>query len=263
MNNAVIKSASYRDMTAVAVVTAGVEGNALRTSKDTGAWYEPGTINVLVMTNHKLSEQAATRAIVTITEAKTAALWDMDIRSVQTPLVNPATGTGTDTVIVVSGEGVTLNWSGGHSKMGELIADAVYSGVQEALLKQNGKAPRRNVFERLRERGIFLSSTSGFSNREMEELLLSPAYSGCQGFVESALSLSDAYVMGQIKDISSFEAWALRVAGDIAGRPVERIENITGRDDIPIVLKTALDALATGLKYRDKTVGAASASRGV
>jgi adenosylcobinamide amidohydrolase/ABC-type Fe3+-hydroxamate transport system substrate-binding protein len=251
MNNISIKTANFRDMTVTAIVTAGVEGNAIRTSKDTGAWYEPGTINILVLTNHRLSEQAATRAIVTVTEAKTAALWDMDIRSVQTPLLNPATGTGTDTVTVVSGEGFSLNWSGGHSKMGELIADAVYRGVQEALLKQNGKAPIRSVFQRLGERGIFIDNMAGRSFFDLEELLLSPNHRIAQSFLESAFSLSDAYAMGQIKDISSFNKWSLQIAGDIAGRPVETIENIIPRDDLPVVIKTALDALATGLKYRE------------
>jgi adenosylcobinamide amidohydrolase/ABC-type Fe3+-hydroxamate transport system substrate-binding protein len=250
MNNVVIKTASYRDMTATALVTAGVEGNAIRTSKDTGSWYEPGTINVLILTNHRLSEQAATRAIITVTEAKTAALWDMDIRSVQTPLENPATGTGTDTVVIVAGEGVSLDGSGGHTKMGELIADVVYRGVLDALLKQNGKTQRRNVFERLEERGIFIPNMTGFTYSDMEELLLSPTYKECQGFLESAFSLSDAHIMGQLRDLSYFDKSALQIASDIAGRPVERIEEIIPRDDLPIVLKTALDALATGLKYR-------------
>jgi ABC-type Fe3+-hydroxamate transport system substrate-binding protein/adenosylcobinamide amidohydrolase len=263
MNNISIQTASYRDMTAVAIVTAGVEGNAIRTSRDTGAWYEPGTINVLIMTNHKLSEQAATRAIVTVTEAKTAALWDMDVRSVQTPLQNPATGTGTDTVIIVAGEGVSLTGSGGHSKMGELIAEAVYKGVQDAILKQNGKSPRRSVFERLMERGIYTSelfAPSGnldspekidadFQTR-IEFLLLSPKY---RGFVEAAFSLSDASIMGNISDLESFELWALSIASDIAGQNVGEILDIVSRDDLPAALRTALNALATGMIYRDET----------
>jgi cobaltochelatase CobN len=262
MNNISIKSASYEDMTATAIVTAGVEGNAIRTSKDVGAWYEPGTINIMVMTNHKLSEQAATRAIVTVTEAKTAALWDMDIRSVQTRLTNPATGTGTDTVIIVSGEGRTLHGSGGHTKMGELIADVVYRGVREALLKQNGKAPLRSVFERLAERGLYIRDLFGLSGDErldfqsrVEALLLSPKY---QGFVEAAFSLGDAHVMGHIQDISLFEAWALQVAEDVAGRSLPRVERLVARDDLPVVLERALDALATGLKYRDSPARAVS-----
>lgn len=258
MNNLVIKTAAYRDMKAVALVTAGVAGNALRTGKDTGAWYEPGTINILVMTNHHLSSQAATRALVTLTEAKTAALWDMDIRSVQTGREHPATGTGTDSIVVVAGEGVLLSGSGGHTKMGELIAEAVYGGVREAILKQNGKAAVRSVFERLAERGITPYELAGGPDcpcreistafqSDFELLMMTPRY---QGFLQAAFTLSDAHVMGQLTDLSAFENWALQVAEDIAGKPVEKIEAVIGCEALPPVLDMALNALGTGLKYR-------------
>ena len=251
IDNVAVKTASYRDITVTAIVTAGVESNALRTSKDTGAWYEPGTINILVMTNHRLTDRALARAIVTITEAKTAALWDMDIRSAQTRAENPATGTGTDTVVVVSGEGVPLNWSGGHAKMGELIAGAVHQAVQEALLKQNGKTPKRGVAERLRERGIYIARMPPDCAPRVEALLLSPD-SAARGFMEAAFSVSDAFVMGQVSDLRSFNAWALAVASETAGRPVEKLENLFDGTGVPEVLDTALDALLTGIRKRDK-----------
>ena len=257
MNNLVVRQATFQDMTVTALVTAGVEGNALRTSKDTGAWYEPGTINILILTNHHLTDRAATRAIVTVTEAKTAALWDMDIRSVQTPLLNPATGTGTDSIIIVAGEGVDITGSGGHTKMGELIAETVYGAVQEAIMKQNGKGRHRNVFERLAERGLTpfnigggpdcpcLEDSQNFQS-ELETLLLNPRY---QGFIEAAFSFSDSVVMGQVTDLSAFESWALQVASEIAGRPVPELENIVDRD-LPAGLNIAINALGTGLKHR-------------
>jgi adenosylcobinamide amidohydrolase len=251
MNNAVVKTASYRDMTATVIVTGGVESNALRTSRDAGAWYEPGTINILVMTSHRLNQRAATRAVVTVTEAKTAALWDMDIRSAQSRAESPATGTGTDTVIIVSGEGVELSGSGGHTKMGELIADAAYRGVQEALLRQNGKIPARNPIKRLEERGIYVGKLAPAYQAELEELLLTPRYKNVRGFVESAFALSDALVMGQVSDLDSFGDWARAVASKIAGRGVEKIEDIAGQD-LPAVLKTALNALLTGIKERKR-----------
>jgi hypothetical protein len=93
---------------------------------------------------------------------------------------------------------------------------------------------------------------TGFPVAGMEDLLLSPAHRGTQGFLEAAFSLSDAYIMGQVKDLSSFNKWALQVAGEIAGHPVKSVENIIPRDDLPVVLKTALDALATGLISRGR-----------
>lgn len=258
LNNLAVKSATYKEMTVTALVTAGVGGNALRSSKDTGAWYEPGTINIIVLSNHRLSPSATARALITITEAKTAALWDMDIRSSQTPLGNPATGTGTDDIIVVSGEGAELTYSGGHTKLGQLMAEVVYQAVQEAILKQNGLAYSRTVFERLAERGLSLHSLLGGPDcpcqegghgfeQELEGLLLSPRY---QGFIQAAFSLSDAREMGQLADVAAFEDWARQIASEVAGRPVDKIELIIGRPSLPPILQTALNALGTGLKYQ-------------
>ena len=154
MNNLSIQIQSYKGMKVYALVTAGVLGNAVRMSKDTGAFYEPGTINIIILTNMTLSKRAMTRAIISGTEGKTAALEDMDIRSSYTPLVNEATGTGTDNILVVQGTGLKIENTGGHTKMGELIAKAVYAGVKEAVLKQNGIYAGRSVFQRLKERKI-------------------------------------------------------------------------------------------------------------
>ncbi len=262
MNNLVIKTARFDDLHATALVTAGVEGNAVRTGKDVGAWHEPGTINIIVLTNRRLTERAATRAIITATEAKTAALWDMDIRSVQSGLLNPATGTGTDEIIVVCGEGNTVTNAGQHAKMGELIAAAVYPAVQEALLKQNAKLPRRHLMQRLAERGITTHNLwKGASlpigkdrptfEKEFEALLLSPVH---RGFVEAALSLSDADVAGRLSDRAAFERWCLQAATAVAGQPVSEIETVLARTDLPPVLASAFNALATGLGRRQSGV---------
>lgn len=55
------------------------------------------------------------RAIVTATEAKTAALQDLNYRSTSSPKVQ-ATGTGTDSTIVVSAAtpDIVIKHTGGH-----------------------------------------------------------------------------------------------------------------------------------------------------
>ncbi|MDR1044365.1 MAG: adenosylcobinamide amidohydrolase [Candidatus Adiutrix sp.] len=239
LNNLAIESRTFQDLTVTALVTAGVESNAVRAAKDEGAWFEPGTIHVIIMANRRLSPRAATRALITVTEAKTAALWDMDIRSSQTPLINPATGTGTDDIIIVAGEGRTLTFSGAHTRLGQLMSEAVYAGVQKAILKQNGKPPVREIRERLAERGL--------AYPELEELMTEP---DCREFLEAALALSDARQTGQLSGQSYFQTWAEKAASDIAGRPVEKIEGLIDENGLPAVLATALNALATGKKYR-------------
>ena len=267
MDNLSITEKTVRDLKVVALVTAGVMSNAVRMSKDIGAFYEPGTINILLMTNTRLSKRAMTRAIIAATEAKTAALEDMDIRSSYTPLIHGATGTGTDNILVVQGAGIPIDNTGGHSKMGELVAKAVYDGVREAVLKQNHITARRPIFQRLKERKISLfeltsgvvcecmNQTSISKNRfaeRVEHLLLEPEYAG---FLASALTLSDAYEKGLIKDLSLYQDWCRDVAGQIAGQKISVIENLVMDDTIPRPLKTALNALFTGVleKMRHET----------
>jgi adenosylcobinamide amidohydrolase/ABC-type Fe3+-hydroxamate transport system substrate-binding protein len=258
MRNLAVKTAKYRDLTVTALVTAGATSNALRTSRDPGNWYQPGTINIIVLSSRRLSPGGAAGAIIVATEAKTAALWDMDIRSSESPLANPATGTGTDDVIVpAAGNGSPLEYTGGHGKIGELIARVVYDGVTEALLKQNGKAPRRSVFERLGERHVDLSRLGPeFSGKgaypalalDVKALLVDPV---AKSLMESAFSLSDAQVMGHVEDASLFDAMALQAATGIAGRPVGAIRSLVQDKSVPPVLKTALDALGTAVLVKN------------
>ncbi len=230
MDHLTIKKEIFRDMEVYALVTAGVKSNALRMSKDTGMFYEPGTINMILLTNMKLSPQAMTRAIISATEAKTAALWDMDIRSTYTPLLHPATGTGTDNIIVAQGTGVSIENTGGHTKMGELIGKAVYEAVREAVYKQNGLVGKRDVFERLKERNLNISDLFSLERCEcdmkkgelaaaMEEFLLDPKYAA---FIESAFAVSDDYEQGLIKDLNFYRLFCAQVAEDIAGHKIEK-----------------------------------------
>ncbi len=92
----------------------------------------------MVLTNAYLTWGAMARAIVTATEAKTAALQDLNYKSTPTPKVS-ATGTGTDNMIVVSGVDPTLliRHTGGHTKIGELIGFTAKTAVAEALKKHD------------------------------------------------------------------------------------------------------------------------------
>jgi adenosylcobinamide amidohydrolase len=143
MDNLAIVTRQFGPFTVTALVTGGVKHNALRTGADEGTNIEPqgspnGTINIIVLTNARLTDGALARAVVTITEAKTAALQDLQVPSSYTKGVQ-ATGTGTDSVIVVSGSsGPKVTYTGGHSRIGDLIAKAVHQAVLEALEKQNG-----------------------------------------------------------------------------------------------------------------------------
>jgi len=255
MDNLAIKKQRFREMEVWAMVTAGVKSNAVRMSKDKGRFYEPGTINIILLSNMKLTQRAMTRAIISATEAKTAALMDLDIRSCDSSLLHGATGTGTDNIIVVQGTGIEIDNSGAHSKLGELIAKAVYQGVQEAIRKQNKITASRNIFQRLQERQISIYSLTSAMTCDciqkkndfaaaVEKLLLDNRYAS---FIESALAISDVYEKGLLNDLSAYQLWCRMMAEDIAGKKIDQMKNLVAIEDMPVVLKMALDALLNGV----------------
>ncbi|MCB2192011.1 MAG: adenosylcobinamide amidohydrolase [Deltaproteobacteria bacterium] len=252
MNNLSVQRREDQGLEVYALVTAGAMHNALRIATEGGTYREPGTINILVLTNRDLNPRAMARALVTITEAKTAALQDLDLRSSEHPLAYQATGTGTDNIIVAQGAGPRATLTGGHSRLGSLIAQAVHAGVLEALAKQNRLHQKRNVLLRLRERGVSLyalakqktATCPGVSLGRLEEALLDPANAA---LVEMALALSDAQARGQISGLEPFrhlcEARAKRIAGS---NPLAPAYKLTGKE-LPQPLAMALGAILRGL----------------
>jgi adenosylcobinamide hydrolase len=148
MEKVAVCEEKYGDLHACCIATAGAKNNALRTGVDAGDWVEnhtcmkpaSGTINIILLTNASLSWGAMARVIMTATEAKTVALQDLDYKSTPSPQLQ-ATGTGTDSMIVVSGinPDMVIRHTGGHTKMGELIGVATKTAVTEALKKQDNK----------------------------------------------------------------------------------------------------------------------------
>jgi ABC-type Fe3+-hydroxamate transport system substrate-binding protein/adenosylcobinamide amidohydrolase len=258
MDNLAIKRQRFREMEVYALVTAGVKSNAVRMSVDEGKFYEPGTINIILLPNMQLTPRAMTRALVSATEAKVAALQDLDVRSKYSPLFHQATGTGTDNIIVVEGEGRQIDNTGGHSKMGELIARAVYEAVQEAIYKQNGIVTQRNIFQRFKERKISVFDLINSIRlediydrrklvRALEAILLEPKYAS---FIQASFALSDDYERGMITELSAYNLWCKQVAEEIAGKKVEVMKDIIGTGNMPLALRMALNAVFNGLYHK-------------
>ena len=258
MDHLAIIQEQFKDMKVYALVTAGVKSNALRMGMDEGKYYEPGTINVILLTNMKLTPRAMTRAIISATEAKTAALMDLDVRSSVAPRRYQATGTGTDNILVVEGTGTPIKLTGGHTRMGELIARAVYRGVREAVYKQNALVTGRNVFQRLHDRRITLyelvseaqcdcMAKKGEATVALEEILMMPRYAG---FVEAAFALSDNYQRGLMSDLLSYQLWCKTVAEEIAGKAIPQFRDLVRTEDMPVPLKMSLNALLNGISFR-------------
>ncbi len=259
MDNLAVVKEQFKEMAVYALVTAGVTSNAMRMSQDNGAFYEPGTINIIILPNMQLTARAMTRAIISATEAKTAALQDLDVRSRYTPLLNQATGTGTDNILVVQGTGKRIDNAGGHSKMGELIAKAVYAGVKEAVFKQNGLTVKRNVFRRLMERGIHISELDFPNESEqkkrdrnlatsLEELLLQPVYTA---FLETSFAISDDYEKGLFADLNAYGMSCKAMAEEISGKKNHKMIDFVALEPMPPVLRMAFNAMLNGIFFRD------------
>lgn len=148
MEKVAFSEKSYGEFQVCCIATGGALDNALRVGVDKGQWIEkktgfqpnPGTINIILLTNVCLTWGAMARAIITATEAKTAALQDLNYRSTASPQIQ-ATGTGTDSMIVVSGvnSNLVIRHTGGHTKIGELIGLTSKKAVTEALQKYDGR----------------------------------------------------------------------------------------------------------------------------
>ncbi|WP_404421217.1 adenosylcobinamide amidohydrolase [Nibricoccus sp. IMCC34717] len=164
----------FNDIEVHALVTAGVSGNAgaagdpahfdevdgkwkrVSGQPPTGPGNHHGTINTSVTISVPLTSAALARTVVMITEAKTAALMRLAIGSRQSRHL--ATGTGTDQFVVGCADANTgvRSWAGKHTKLGELLGEAVCDATLEALRWQNGLEPSlaRSLFHALGRFGL-------------------------------------------------------------------------------------------------------------
>lgn len=115
-----------------------------------------GTINIIVVVDGNPTESCLVSLLITATEAKMAALKELDIRSRYSG--DEATGTITDAMVVAETEhGPPIIYGGPASPLGQLVGYCTRKAVREAVMKANECAPRRSLFDRLRERHLSIS----------------------------------------------------------------------------------------------------------
>ncbi len=197
MAYAVHRPAVFEDLRVDMFVTAGIAGNATRAG-DPAHWLETpdgrwqrvaaagdpvetaaappeGTINTILLLSCPLTPAAQARAVVTLTEAKSAALAELAAPSRQSSAI--ATGTGTDQFCLAAPldtRRTPRTATGPHAKLGELIGRAVLDGVKEALRWQNGLEPSmtRGLFHALGRFGL----TERHALERLAELLPAEQY---------------------------------------------------------------------------------------
>jgi adenosylcobinamide amidohydrolase len=166
MNYAAIATERDADVSVTAVVTAGVQHNAT-CAGDPAQWRETrdgvvkvpaiaGTINTMLIVDVPVTPAALARAIVTMTEGKSAALQRLAIPSGAS--ADLATGTGTDQFCVAAPlrDDPPLTSASPHMKFGEIVGLAVRTATLEALRWQNGleASYTRSVFHALGRYGL-------------------------------------------------------------------------------------------------------------
>lgn len=141
MKNVSIVTKKFKNLEVTAITTAGVRTNASRAGDESSYWedhgkFHFGTINIILLANVCLEKSTLTEALMTATEAKTVALNNLKIPSQYSN--GFATGTGTDGIAIFSNKDSDniLTNAGKHSKLGELIGNAVIESVTKAIGKQ-------------------------------------------------------------------------------------------------------------------------------
>lgn len=106
--------------------------------RSTFSAYMPGTINTIIMIDGQMTEAAMVNAVITATEAKTAAMQQLGI--VERANGESATGTTTDAIVIGASQAASWNavhaYAGAATTIGCAIGEAVYETVLEAARTQ-------------------------------------------------------------------------------------------------------------------------------
>lgn len=138
IHNASIQEMVGDEFRMVCCVTAGFS-NAARAGKkrQTFSAYECSTINTFIFIDSSLTQAAIVNAIISATEAKAAALSDLNILD---DAGNVATGTTTDSVVLAVSQNdskyPTHQFAGAATTIGNAIGCLVYDAVCEVVRNQ-------------------------------------------------------------------------------------------------------------------------------
>ncbi len=123
----VVTERTFDGAVARCVATVGL-GNALRVGDPPGPVARIGTINLLCHVSVPLGEEALVEALSIVAEARTLAVREARVASSVSGA--PATGTGTDCIVVAAPEGPGgARYAGKHTQLGHVIGATVFEAV--------------------------------------------------------------------------------------------------------------------------------------
>jgi adenosylcobinamide hydrolase len=217
------------DVEVAAVVTAGVQSNAT-CAGDPGRWREgadgvvraaavAGTINTMLVVSRPVTAPALARAVVTMTEAKSAALARLAIPSGASR--DLATGTGTDQYCVAAprasaGDPPPLTSTSPHMKLGEIIGVAVRRATLEALRWQNGleASYTRGVLHALGRFGVTEPALLAAIAPHLDATALELLRRNARAVLMEPLVTAAAYAMAAVIDRVRYGTLPASVAAD-------------------------------------------------
>jgi len=139
LSHAAISELAWEDFSIVVLATAGTS-NAARAGlpRESYKGYHAGTINIFIWINARMSDAAMVNAIMTATEAKSAALADLAVKEAANGLI--ATGTSTDALLLAVSQDVAYaaehQYAGTATELGSQLAQLVYTTVHLAVRTQ-------------------------------------------------------------------------------------------------------------------------------
>lgn len=221
----------FKDITVEIIATAGTDKNAVRAG-DQASYYEDngnyceigGTINILAFTNIDIPTGAMAKALITITEAKTATLQELAIISPLTQ--NPATGTGTDGIILACNpkSSITCKDTGTQSKLGELFCVAVKTAVKQSLALECDITPSKqgSIVERIRRLGLYNNyQPSQLAESAQAKVLLAASQTIWQQYRWGLININDIYQFINILEYAHHQP----VGTALANTLTEKISN--------------------------------------
>jgi adenosylcobinamide hydrolase len=243
MKNVEAVTQKFEDLTLTAFVTAGAyfaatPGDEIASKQSAFPFKKWGTINTIVLIDGNLTDSCMVNAVVTATEAKAAALRELDVRSRFSGEV--ATGTVTDSVVIAcTKQGRTVKYAGSGTVIGELIGKAVKAALKKAIYKQENLVSNRPLTRRLKERGITVENLTTLIS-QIRPILREDAEKRKQFTVELEQVLSD-------QNIAALVIAGLRLDEDAKSDLIpENPANEYGRNFVlhKILQKAVIDYLA-------------------
>lgn len=137
LKHAAVLEEDGEDASLFCCTTAGISNGARAGSeRTTFPIYQPGTINIMLMIDARMTQAAMVNAVITTVEAKAAALADMGIRDAENGLI--ATGTTTDAIVLgvsqLASYPAQHRYCGTATDLGAAIGRVVYGTVKESLI---------------------------------------------------------------------------------------------------------------------------------